>query len=167
MQFALGMLKVTLPKVHFRLFIVEKEYIMGKSKSLKVLAVVFFVSGIWDLIGGINYAFMVGTVYTEPPVHRFYAIFLATFFICFAYLQCLSAFNIKRYLFIVGSVLIGRILYVILLYAYILGEPGFPKTFWWTGVVDFTWSVLYIIIAQISDEIRIRDLFVPARRAAS
>ena len=137
---------------------------MTTSKSLKTLAIVFFLSGIWDIIGGFNYAFMIGTAYTEPPVHRFYAIFLATFFFCFAYLQILSAFNIRRYLFIIGSVLIGRMLYVVLLYAYILGEPGFPSTFWWTGVVDTAWSILYIIIVLISDEIRLRDLFLPKWR---
>jgi hypothetical protein len=137
---------------------------MTTSKSLKALAIVFFLSGIWDIIGGFNYAFMIGTVYTEPPVHRFYAIFLATFFFCFAYLQFLSAFNIQRYLFIIGSVLIGRMLYVVLLYAYIFGEHGFPITFWWTGVVDTAWSILYIVITLISDEIRIRDLFLPKWR---
>jgi hypothetical protein len=134
---------------------------MNTSKSLKALAIIFFLSGIWDIIAGFNYAFMIGTVYTEPPVHRFYAIFLATFFLCFAYLQILSAFNIRRYLFIIGSVLIGRILYVVLLYAYIFGEPGFPSTFWWTGVVDISWSLLYIILTLINDEISLRDLFLP------
>jgi hypothetical protein len=134
---------------------------METTKSLKVLAVTFFLSGIWDMIGGIIYAFMIGTVFTEPPVHRFYAVFLATFFFCFAYLQILSAFNIRRYLFIIGSVLIGRILYVVLLYAYIFGEPGFPSTFWWTGVVDISWSLLYIILTLINDEISLRDLFLP------
>jgi hypothetical protein len=134
---------------------------MNTSKSLKALAIIFFLSGIWDIIAGFNYAFMIGTVYTEPPVHRFYAIFLATFFLCFAYLQILSAFNIRRYLFIIGSVLIGRILYVVLLYAYIFGEPGFPSTFWWTGVVDISWSLLYIILTLLNDEISLRDLFLP------
>jgi hypothetical protein len=134
---------------------------MNTSKSLKALAIIFFLSGIWDVIAGFNYAFMIGTVYTEPPVHRFYAIFLATFFLCFAYLQILSAFNIRRYLFIIGSVLIGRILYVVLLYAYIFGEPGFPSTFWWTGVVDISWSLLYIILTLLNDEISLRDLFLP------
>jgi len=33
---------------------------------------------------------------------------------------------------------IWRILYVVLLFTYILGIPGFPSTFWWTGVVDLT-----------------------------
>jgi hypothetical protein len=134
---------------------------METSKSLMVLAVTFFLSGIWDMIGGIIYAFMIGIVFTEPPVHRFYAIFLATFFFCFAYLQILSAFNIRRYLFIIGSVFIGRILYVLLLYAYIFGVAGFPSTFWWTGVVDLSWSILYIILTLISDEISLRDLFLP------
>ena len=131
---------------------------MGASKSLRALAVIFFLSGIWDTIGGLVYAFMIGT---EPPVHRFYAIFLASFFFCFAYLQILSAFNMRRYLFIIGCVFIGRIFYVVLLYAYIFGVSGFPCTFWWTGVVDLSWSILYIVITLISDEIRLQDLFLP------
>jgi len=134
---------------------------MFKSKSLKVLAAIFFLSGIWDTIGGIIYAFMVGTVFTEPPVHRFYAIFTASFFFCFAYLQILSAFNMRRYLFIVGCVFIGRIFYVVLLYAYIFCVAGFPSTFWWTGLVDLSWSILYIVITLTSDEIHLRDLFLP------
>ncbi len=136
---------------------------MSTSKSLRALAVIFFLSGIWDTIAGLVYAFMIGTVFTEPPVHRFYAIFLASFLFCFAYLQILSAFNIRRYLFVIGCVFIGRIFYVVLLYAYIFGVAGFPCTFWWTGVVDLSWSILYIVITLISDEIRLRDLFLPYR----
>jgi hypothetical protein len=131
---------------------------MTASKSLRALAVVFFLSGIWDTIGGLVYAFMIGT---EPPVHRFYAIFLASFFFCFAYLQILSAFNIRRYFFVIGCVFIGRVFYVVLLYAYIFGVSGFPCTFWWTGLVDLSWSILYIGITLISDEIRLKDLFLP------
>ena len=134
---------------------------MVNSKSLKVLAAIFFLGGIWDTIGGVIYAFMIGTVFTEPPVHRFYAIFTASFFFCFAYLQILSAFNLRRYLFVVGCVLIGRIFYVVLLYAYIFGVAGFPATFWWTGLVDLAWSILYLVIPLISNDIRLRDLFLP------
>jgi len=136
---------------------------MTTSKSLRALAVTFFLSGTWDTIGGLIYAFMIGTVFTEPPVHRFYAIFTASFFFCFAYLQILSAFNIRRYLFVIGCVFIGRIFYVVLLYAYIFGVAGFPATFWWTGLVDLAWSILYIVIALMSEEIRLRDLFLPHR----
>ena len=136
---------------------------MTKLTSLKALAIVFFLSGIWDIIGGFNYAFMIGTVYTDPPVHRFYALFMASFFFCFAYLQILSSFNMQRYLFIIGAVLIGRILYIALLYAYIFGVAGFPSTFWLTGVVDSLWSILYILLTLISDDIRLRDLFLPKK----
>jgi len=138
---------------------------MNKSKSLKTLAVVFFLSGIWDVFAAIVYSFMIGTggSFDNPPVHRFYAIFIASFLYCFAYLQILSAFNIKRYLLNIGCVLIGRIFYVILLYAYIFGIEGFPKTFWWTGIGDLLWSVLYIVITLTSAEIRLKDLFIPHR----
>jgi len=146
------------------LLCVKEEFPMGNSKSLNALAIIFFLSGIWDTIGGFIYAFMIGTVFTEPPVHRFYAIFTASFFFCFAYLQILSAFNMRRYLFIIGCVLIGRIFYVVLLYAYIFSVAGFPSTFWWTGLVDLSWSLLYILIALTSDEIHLRDLFLPKWR---
>jgi hypothetical protein len=134
---------------------------MTASKSLKALAITFFLSGIWDIIGGINYAFMIGTVYKDPPIHRFYAIFIASFFLCFAYLQILSSFNMRRYLFIIGAVIIGRIFYIVLLYTYIWCVDGFPGTFWWTGVVDLTWSILYIVITLTSDDIHLKDLFLP------
>ena len=134
---------------------------MTVSKSLRALTIVLFLSGIWDLFAGFVYAFMIGTVYTDPPVHRFYALFLASFFFCFAYLQILSSFNMRRYLFIIGAVLIGRILYIALLFSYIFGVAGFPSTFWWTGVVDSSWSILYIILTLLSDDIRLRDLFLP------
>ena len=134
---------------------------MVNSKSLKVLAAIVFLSGIWDTIAGVIYASMIGTVFTEPQIHHFYAIFLASFLFCFAYLQILSAFNLRRYLFVVGCVLIGRIFYVVLLYAYIFGFAGFPATFWWTGLVDLAWSILYFVISLVSDDIRLRDLFLP------
>ena len=133
------------------------------SKSLRALTIVFFLSGLWDIIAGFVYAFMIGTVYTDPPIHRFYALFLASFFFCFAYLQILSSFNMRRYLFIIGAVLIGRILYIALLYAYIFGVAGFPSTFWLTGVVDLLWSILYIMLTLLSDDIRLRDLFLPKK----
>lgn len=136
---------------------------MTVSKSLRALAITFFLSGIWDTIGGLIYAFMIGTVFTDPPVHRFYAIFTASFFFCFAYLQILSAFNIRRYLLNIGCVIIGRIFYIILLFSYIFGFEGFPNTFWWTGVVDLIWSILYIVITLRSDEIHLKDLFLPHR----
>jgi hypothetical protein len=137
---------------------------MKVSKSLRVLTIIFFLSGIWDLIAGFVYAFLIGTVFTDPPVHRFYALFLASFFFCFAYLQILSSFNMQHYLFIIGAVLIGRILYIALLYAYIFGVPGFPSTFWWTGIVDSSWSILYIMITLLSDDIHLKDLFLPKKR---
>ena len=141
---------------------------MNQSKSLRALAIVFFISGLWDVFAAIVYSFMIGTggSFDNPPVHRFYAIFIASFLYCFAYLQILSAFNIRRYLLNIGCVLIGRIFYVILLYAYIfgiVGIEGFPKTFWWTGIGDLLWSVLYIVITLTSAEIHLKDLFLPHR----
>ena len=135
-------------------------------KPLRPLAVTFFLSGIWDLFATFVYAFLIGTVYTQPPVDRFYALFIASFLFCFAYLQILAAFNIRQYLLVVGGVTIGRVLYVILLFSSILFVKGFPADFWWTGVIDLLWSVLYIVLAARSSEIRVRDLFLPRREAS-
>jgi len=138
---------------------------MAKSKSLKALAIVFFVSGLYDAFGGFYFAFSVGTGRSvdSPPAHPFYAIFIASFLFCFAYLQLLSAFNIRRYLFNVGIVIFGRLFYVVLLFIYILSVPDFPKTFLPTGIIDLAWSILYIGLTLISDEIRLKDLFLPKR----
>ena len=138
---------------------------MIRSKSIKTLAIVFFVSGIWDTIGGFYYSFVVGAgrSINNPPTHPFYAIFIASFLFCFAYLQFLSAFNIRRYLFNVGVVIIGRVFYVVLLFAYILFVADFPTTFLPTGIVDSLWTILYIILTLLSDEVRLKDLFIPYR----
>ena len=141
---------------------------MTKSKALKVLAITFFASGLWDLSGGFFYSFTVGTgrSIVTPPVHPFYAIFIAGLLFCFAYLQVLSALNIRRYLFNIGVVIIGRIFYVVLLYAYMFFVPDFPSTFWWTGIIDLFWSILYIVLTLISDEISLKDLFIPYREVS-
>lgn len=138
---------------------------MIKLKEPKTLAIVFFASGIYDTIGGLLFSFMIGTGRSidNPPTHPFYAIFIASFLFCFAYLQFLSAFNIRRYVLIIGGVLIGRIFYVVLLFAYMFFVPNFPSTFWFTGIIDVFWSILYIVLILINDEIRLRDLFLPYR----
>jgi hypothetical protein len=131
------------------------------SKSERLLAITFFLSGLWDLFASFVYAFLIGTVYTQPPVDRFYALFIASFLFCFAYLQISAAFNIRQYLLVIGGVTLGRIIYVVLLYASIFLVPCFPATFWWTGIIDLLWAVLYIVLASRSSEIRVRDLFIP------
>jgi hypothetical protein len=139
---------------------------MAQSKSLRTLAVVFFISGLYDAFGGFYFAFSVGAGRSidSPPTHPFYAIFIASFLFCFAYLQLFSAFNIRRYLFNVAVVIFGRLFYVVLLLAYILLVDGFPRTFLPTGIIDLCWSVLYIVLALMSSEVRFKDLFVSTRR---
>ena len=138
------------------------------SKALKALAITFFVSGLYDAFGGFYYFFMVGVGRSvgNPPTHTFYALFIASFLFCFAYLQVLSAFNIRRYLLNVGVVIIGRIFYVVVLFAYMLFVADFPNTFWTTAIIDLAWSALYIVFTLISDEIRLKDLFLPYREAS-
>ena len=138
---------------------------MQKLKSTKALAIVFFASGIYDLGGGFYYSFLVGTNRSieNPPTHPFYAIFIASFLFCFAYLQLLSAFNIRRYLLIIGSVIIGRVFYAVLLFAYTFFVEDFPSTFFLTGIIDLAWTTLYIVLTLISDQVRLRDLFLPYR----
>ena len=133
-----------------------------KTKSLKLLALTFFASGVWDTIAGIMYLFFIGNgrQIENPAVHPFYTIFLGSFFICFAYLQFLSAFNIRRYIFNVGCLIIGRVFYVVQLFYFIGFVENFPATFWMTGIIDGTFVILYIIFA-IQSGFGYRDLFLP------
>lgn len=137
---------------------------MNKIKSLRPLAITFFASGIWDTIAGFLYLFVIGTgrAIDQPPTHIFYSVFLASFFFCFAYLQFLSAFNIRRYIFNVGCLIIGRIFYVIQLYAFMLFVKDFPPTFWFTGIIDATFTVLYFVFA-FRGGMEMKDLFLPVR----
>ncbi len=143
----------------------RKEIIMQKLKSLKALAIVFFASGMFDLGGFFYYAFLVGIGRSieSPPTHPFYAILIGSFLFCLAYLQLLSAFNIRRYLFIIGAVIISRIFYAVLLFAYLLFVPDFPTTFLPTAILDLAWTISYIVLTLISDQVRFRDVFLPYR----
>jgi hypothetical protein len=140
-------------------------YIKLRLNYCWALAIVFFVSGLYDTFGGFYYSFLVGMgkSINNPPTHQFYALFIASFLFCFAYLQFMSAFNIRRYLFNVGVVIIGRVFYVVLLFAYILLVDDFPKTFLPTAIVDSLWTILYIVFTLLSDEVRFKDLFLPKR----
>jgi len=135
---------------------------MNEKNNLKLLAVTFFASGVWDTIAGILYLFVIGTgrLIDNPSTHSFYSVFLASFFFCFAYLQFMSSFNIKRYIFVVGSLIIGRVFYIIQLYLYMLFYENFPSTFWFTGIIDTVFTLLYFIFAFRSG-LGIKDLFLP------
>lgn len=137
-----------------------------KNRSLKPLAITFFAGGIWDTIAAMQYLFVIGTgrKIDNPLIDPFYAIFLGSFFLCFAYLQFLSAFNTRRYAFNVGCLVIGRIFYVIQLYAYMLLVKDFPSTFWFTGIIDSLLVILCLVFASAGG-LRIRDLFLPQREA--
>jgi hypothetical protein len=121
------------PAARYWLVIAMKRSIYEKN-NLRPLAITFAVSGIWDTTAGILYLFVIGTgrAIDNPHTHSFYSVFLASFFFCFAYLQFLSSLNIRRYIFNVGCLIIGRVFYVIQLYAYMLFSKDFPSTFWFT-----------------------------------
>ena len=133
-----------------------------KTLSLKPLALTFFISGIWDTIAAILYFFIIGIgrPINEPAIDPFFAIFLGSFFLCFAYLQFLSALNIRRYAFNVGCLIIGRSFYVIQLYAYMAFVTDFPSTFWFTGIIDCLFTFLYVVFA-VRGGLCARDLFLP------
>lgn len=135
---------------------------MKNKKSLKPLAITFFISGLWDTIAAIQYFFFIGSgrVIDNPSVDPFFSIFLGSFFVCFAFLQFLSAFNIRRYAFNVGCLIIGRSFYVIQLYAFMIFVQGFPSTFWFTGIIDSLFIILYLVFA-IRGGLSARDLFLP------
>lgn len=130
--------------------------------NLKPLAITFILSGVWDTIAAFLYFFIIGSgrLIDSPPIDPFFSIFLGSFFICFAYLQFLSAFNIKQYVFNVGCLIIGRVFYVIQLYAYIIFVQDFPTTFWFTGIIDGLFSILYIVFA-LQGGLEVKNLFLP------
>jgi hypothetical protein len=136
------------------------------TRSLYPLAITFTVSGIWDTIAGILYFFVIGSgrKIDNPEIDPFFSVFLGSFFICFAYLQFLSAFSIKRYSFNVGCLIIGRLFYVIQLYSYLTFVKDFPETFWFTGIIDGVFIFLYLFFAR-SGGLTIRDLFLPVKEA--
>jgi hypothetical protein len=107
-------------------------------KSLTPLAITFALSGVWDTIAGILYIFFIGTgrKIDNPPMDSFFAIFLGSFFLCFAYIQFLSAFNIRQYAFNVGCLILGRLFYLVQLYTFMGFVKGFPSIFWFTGIID-------------------------------
>ncbi len=92
----------------------------------------------------------------------FFSVFLASFILCFAYLQFLAAFNIKRYAFNVGCLIIGRSFYVIQLYAYMSFVKDFPSTFWFTGIIDGLFTILYLVFA-FSGGLGLREIFLPKK----
>ena len=130
------------------------------SKPLVPLAVTFALSGAWDTIAGILYIFFIGTgrKIDNPPMDSFFAVFLGSFFLCFAYIQFMSAQNIKRYAFNVGCLILGRAFYVIQLYAYMGFVKSFPSTFWFTGIIDSVFILLYILFA-LRGGLSAKDLF--------
>jgi hypothetical protein len=134
------------------------------NKSLKPLAVTLALSGVWDTIAGILYIFFIGTgrKIDNPPMDSFFAIFLGSFFLCFAYIQFLSALNIRRYAFNVGCLILGRAFYVIQLYTYMGFVKDFPSTFWFTGIIDTIFIILYIVFA-VRGGLGAGDLFLPGK----
>lgn len=129
---------------------------------LRPLAITFFLSGVWDTIAAIQYFFFIGygRAIDNPAIDPFFSIFLGSFFLCFAYLQFLSSLNISKYAFNVGCLVIGRLFYVIQLYAYMLFVQGFPSTFWFTGIIDGLFVILYLVFA-FRGGLKYRDLFLP------
>ncbi len=132
------------------------------TKSLSPLATTFVLSGLWDAIAGILYIFFIGTGRTinNPPTDPFFSIFLGSFFLCFAYLQFFSAVNIKRYAFNVGCLIFGRAFYVVQLFAYMGFVKDFPSTFWFTGIIDGLFIILYFVFA-FKGGLKFCELFLP------
>lgn len=142
--------------------VLDRKFPIMKKRSLTPLAVTFAIGGLWDTIAGILYIFFIGTgrMIDNPAMDPFYSIFLGSFFLCFAYLQLLSAINIERYALNVGCLILGRAFYVIQLYLYMGFVKGFPSTFWFTGVIDSTLIILYFVLA-FRGGMTARDLFLP------
>ena len=59
-------------------------------RSLKSLTIALRIGGIWDAFMGFSFIFVFGTgrlIHQPPPLDLFYAVFLGSFFLCFAYLD--------------------------------------------------------------------------------
>jgi hypothetical protein len=132
-------------------------------RSLRPLAVAFRIGGVWDALIGFACIFVIGTgrLIDQPPhLDPFYAVFLGSFFLCFAYLQILSAVNIRRYAFNVGCIIFGRMFYVIQLIAFTALGESLPSPFWLGAIIDTAIVVAYVSLA-IRGGLRIHDLFLP------
>lgn len=131
--------------------------------KLKPLSFVFALGGVWDTIAGFLYIFAIGSERNidHPPMDPFYAIFLGSFFLCFAYLQFMSALNIRRYALNVGCLIIGRVFYIVLLYSHMVFVPGFPDTFWFTGIIDGMLTLGYLMLAA-KGGLKAGELFLPS-----
>ncbi len=136
---------------------------MKKLKSINTLAKVLFISGIFDIFGGVFFILFVGTgrIITNPLTHPFYSILIASFLFCFGYLQIISSFSIRHYLLNVGVVLLSRVFFGILFFSCLIFVNDFPITFLSTAIADLIWATFYIILALLCDEVRFRDLFLP------
>ena len=132
------------------------------NKTLKPLAITFFASGVWDAVAAILYFFVIGSgrIIDNPAIDPFYAVFLGSFFLCFAYLQFLSASDVKRYSINVGCLIIGRAFYIIQLYLFMGFAAHFPSTFWFTGIIDGLFTILYILFAYRGG-LTVRNIFLP------
>lgn len=138
---------------------------MKKSRSMKALAIVFLISGVYDLLEVVQYAFFIATgkMTSDPSVHPFYAIFIALFLFCFAYLQIGAAVNISKYIYTVGVVIVRRVIYAIVLFGFIYGVKDFPRSLLFSGVIDLIWSFLYLSIVLFSTEVSLKDVFIPKK----
>ncbi len=136
---------------------------MERLKSVKTLTQIVLASGVFDLVGGVYFILLVGVdkSISNPPTHPFYAILIGIFLLCLGYLQIMSSFNIQRYLFNIGTALLSRIFYVILFTYYFLSVKDFPTTFLPTCIADLIWTVLIIFLIGVSNEFRVKDLFLP------
>ena len=134
-------------------------------QSLKPLAVALTIGGVWDALLGFSYIFVIGTgrAIDQPPhLDLFYAVFLGSFFLCFAYLQILSALNVRRYAFNVGCIIFGRMFYVIQLIAFTVLRASLSSSFWFGAAFDTALVVAFVSLAMRGG-LSIRDLFVPQR----
>ncbi|MCE1201540.1 MAG: hypothetical protein LWX09_05530 [Bacteroidia bacterium] len=133
-----------------------------KTERTKTLAAVFALGGVWDTIAGLIYIFAIGTgrAIDNPEMHPFYAVFLGSFFLSFAWMQILSSLNIRRYAFSIGCLVFGRLFYVITLFCFMWIDKDFPNTFWFTGIIDLGLAVITPAIG-IWAGLRPQEMFLP------
>jgi len=60
----------------------------------------------------------------------------------------------------IGCLIFGRLFYVVQLYASMILVDDFPSTFWFTGIIDGLFIILYFVFAMYGG-LKLRDLFLP------
>ncbi len=132
--------------------------------TLKSLKIILRAGSTWDLAGGIIFLLIHGLLLVKltPPIYPFYSIVIGLFLFVLAYIQFLTACNIKRYCANIGIVIFLRSAYAFTVLLYSLLRETLPAQFIFIAIVDTVFTLLQIYYAYRATDIKVRNLFFPA-----